>query len=109
MTACGTFEPGQPQRMPRIGAAGEKFRILTDQSLAAIAAAGGDRFADGDDGTPPREPLGDRAGDNGFPDAGVGAGDEQAGDGDGVEHGAFLSWVEFSQMIEIDHGKSPRL
>ena len=62
----------------------QKFSVFADQSLATFFAAGCDKFGDGNAKAAPPKPIGDRASDDRLADAGVGAGDEKAGDGDGI-------------------------
>ena len=73
-----------------VGGGREELGVFGDEAFAAMDAAGGDGFADGDLRAAAGEPLADGAGDEGFADAGVGAGDEEAGDGDGGEQMELL-------------------
>src|ERR1700722_16666245 len=72
--------------MAGIGADRQKLRILAHQPLAAVHAARGHRLADRDLRAAADEPLRNRAGDDGLSNAGVGAGDEEAGNGERVKH-----------------------
>jgi len=74
------------ERVGGVGAGGEELGVLGDQALAAADAAGGDGLADGDADPLPQERVGDRAGDDGLADLGVGGGDEESGDAEGSEH-----------------------
>jgi hypothetical protein len=76
----------QVQRVPSVGADGQELRILTDQPLPPPHASRRDRLEHRHPPPPPPEPVGDRPGHDGLTDTGVGAGDEQSGDGDGAEH-----------------------
>src|SRR5256714_15599886 len=85
--------------MGTVGAAGEEFGIFADESFARSHAAGRDWFANGDGRAAPREPLGDGGGDHRLADAGVGAGDEKAGNGNGIQHGFSALGIGSQELI----------
>ena len=76
--------------MAGVGAVGEEFGVFADQSFATMDAAGAGGFENCDAIVLLVENLRDRSSDDGFADAGVGAGDQEGGDGDGGEHRLIL-------------------
>lgn len=67
----------------RVGEVCEGFGVGADECVAFDAATGGEGFADADLVTGVFEDACEGAGDGGFTDAGVCAGDEEAGPGEG--------------------------
>jgi hypothetical protein len=80
----------QVQRVRRVRAVREKLGVFADESFPPMHAPAAARLAHGHASPPPPEPIRDRTGDNGLANAGVGAGDEQAGDGKRAKHTRIL-------------------